>query len=98
MPINDSINPELAEASPWLQDAVSASNAMMDSGIDPGLALAAAAAVPVVLRGLKLLGQFTDAMAEDFREANKIKREKQRMEMQRDFEAPAGHPSGRPPP
>ncbi len=76
------INPELREASPWLNDVVTASNGMMNSGIDPGLALATIAAVPIILKVLNMINQFTAAAIEDWKEANAIRRERERLALE----------------
>lgn len=76
------ISPELAEASPWLNDVVTVGNGMMNSGIDPGLALATIAAVPIVLKVLNMINQFTAAAVEDWRETNKIARERERLALE----------------
>ena len=76
------ISPELAEASPWLNDVVTVGNGMMNSGIDPGLALATIAAVPIVLKVLNMINQFTVAAIEDWRETNKIARERERLALE----------------
>lgn len=76
------INPELREASPWLNDVVAASNGMMNSGIDPGLALATIAAVPIILKVLNMINQFTAAAIEDWKEANAIRRERERLALE----------------
>jgi hypothetical protein len=76
------ISPELREASPWLNDVVTASNGMMNSGIDPGLALATIAAVPVILKVLNMINQFTVAAIEDWKEANSIRRERERLALE----------------
>jgi hypothetical protein len=102
-----SINPELAEGAPWLDTAVSVSNGLMNSGIDPGLALATVAAVPVVLKVLNMVNQFTVAAIDDWREGNKIRRERERLELEAEAVRvhrlggglPSSvHPSGRPVP
>lgn len=101
-----SINPELAEASPWLTEVANVSNGLMNSGIDPGLALATVAAVPVVLKILNMVGQFTSAIVFDWAEGRKIERQRQRMllEEEQAHRARTGaaipnprdrHPSGR---
>lgn len=78
----DQINPELREVSPWLNDVVAASDGLMNKGIDPSLAIATIAAVPVVLKVLNMINQFTVAAIDDWRDGQKIKREKERLELE----------------
>lgn len=78
----DQINPELREISPWLNDVVAASDGLMNRGIDPSLAIATIAAVPVVLKVLNMINQFTVAIIDDWREGQKIKREVERLELE----------------
>jgi len=81
-------DPELVEASPWLQGiemvGVEASQQIL-GGIDPATAVAIAAAVPVVLRALRMANEATSAMVEDWKAGNAIKRERERLELQREF-------------
>ena len=78
----DGINPELREVSPWLNDVVAASDGLMNKGIDPSLAIATIAAVPVVLKILNMINQFTVAIIEDWRESRKMKHERDRLELE----------------
>jgi hypothetical protein len=80
------ISPELKEASPWLNDVVSVSNGMMNSGVDPGLALATIAAVPVVLKVLNMINQFTVAAIEDWKQAKALEREREKHKLELEIE------------
>jgi hypothetical protein len=81
--VSGSINPELAEASPWLNEAVNISNGLMNTGIDPGLALATFAAVPVILKVLNMVNQFTQAAIIDWSEGRRLERERERLDLER---------------
>ena len=99
----DGINPELREVSPWLNDVVTASDGLMNKGIDPSLAIATIAAVPVVLKILNMINQFTVAAIDDWRERQKISREKEWLELEAlknsaGAPKPPGAPPGRRPP
>ena len=75
------INPELAEASPVFAEIMGVSNELLSFGIDPSYALMAMAGVPVALRILRIVNEFTSAAAEDYRAKKAIENEQRRGEM-----------------
>jgi hypothetical protein len=80
------INPELAEASPWFREVMGNADELLSIGIDPATAAVIVAAVPVTLRVLKIASEFTSAMASDYAEKQRLKRKREELELERDFQ------------
>lgn len=76
------IDPELRYASPTLRTLLELGQDASSIGIDPGLALAIIAAVPVTLRVLRMGNEFTSAAAQDLVEKNRLKRKEQELAME----------------
>jgi len=87
------IHPELQQAESWAESAATFGSKMMASGIDPSLALATIAAVPVILKVLNMINQFTVAAIDDWKEGNAIRRERERMEIERERSMPPPVPA-----
>ena len=76
------IDPELQYASPMLRGLLQMGEDASSIGVDPALALTIVAAVPVVLRGLRMVNEFTTAVIQDFVEKNRLKRKEQELAME----------------
>lgn len=77
-------DPELVEAAPWLaaiERAGAEATSDILTGLDPSFAVAIAAGVPVVLRVLRILNEYTSAVIEDRQHDRELERERKRMEL-----------------
>ena len=79
------INPEIYQASPWLREVMNGADTLMNTGIDAATAAVIVAMVPITLRILKIVGDAVNVGLADTKEANAIKRERERDEQRLDI-------------
>ena len=76
------MNPEIAAASPLMRGLIDLGHEASTIGVDPATAIAIVAAVPVVLRLLRMTGEFTGAIANDLAEKKRLERKDQELEIE----------------
>lgn len=81
----ENISPELEYASPMLRGLIELGHDASTIGIDPALALTIVAAVPVVLRLLRMGNEFTSAIANDLAEKKRLDRKREELELEQEF-------------
>lgn len=81
----DDIHPELAESSGVFSELMGAGDELMSIGIDPATAVAIAAAVPVVLRVLRMLNEAASAAIRDWEKDRDLARKRKDLELDQEF-------------
>ena len=77
------IHPELAENSRVFREIMSAGDELMSIGIDPATAAVIVAAVPITLRLLKMLNEYSLALLRNWEADKELDRERRRRELDR---------------
>jgi hypothetical protein len=79
------IHPELAETSGVFRELMSAGDELMTIGIDPATAVAVAAAVPLLLRLLRMGSEVLSTGLRDWEKNRDLERKRKDLELEREF-------------
>lgn len=78
---------DLLMATPWVRDALEGASALISSGVNVEVVIFMVICVPILMRGLQLVGMYVRTHNMDLRETIRVEGTRARLELRREFGA-----------